>query len=104
MRVLTAMRILVAGQGAGTYVSGLEPHLLLEAMSFAADVSHGQSARQLLHIRRMLEPQAIALAADLLSESEPAELEAILEAGSWRPVRRPRASSASSRWTSSSTG
>ncbi|WP_371500494.1 FCD domain-containing protein [Kitasatospora sp. NBC_00374] len=81
VRALTALRILVARQGDGTYVSGLEPHLLLEAMSFAADVSHGPSARQLLHVRRMLEPQATALAAGRLSERELAELRAILAAG-----------------------
>ncbi|GAA1984029.1 FadR/GntR family transcriptional regulator [Kitasatospora viridis] len=79
VRALTAMRILVAKQGDGTYVSGLEPHLLLEAMTFAADVSHGHTARQLLQVRRLLEPQAAALAAGLLSGDQLAALRTILD-------------------------
>ncbi|MDH6115410.1 GntR family transcriptional repressor for pyruvate dehydrogenase complex [Kitasatospora sp. MAP12-15] len=79
VRALTAMRILVAKQGDGTYVSGLEPHLLLEAMTFAADVSHGHNARQLLQVRRLLEPQAAALAAGLLTAEQLATLAAVLD-------------------------
>lgn len=40
VRALTAMRILITRQGDGTYVSSLEPQLLLESLSFAADVPH----------------------------------------------------------------
>ncbi|WP_035839806.1 FadR/GntR family transcriptional regulator [Kitasatospora azatica] len=79
VRALTAMRILVTKQGDGTYVSGLEPHLLLEAMTFAADVSHGHSARQLLQVRRMLEPQAVALAAGRLTDDQLAGLRSVLD-------------------------
>ena len=79
VRALTAMRILVPRQGDGTYVSGLEPHLLLEALAFAADVSHGHTARQLLQVRRLLEPQATALAAGRLTEEHLATLRGILD-------------------------
>ncbi|MEU8921489.1 FadR/GntR family transcriptional regulator [Kitasatospora sp. NPDC048545] len=79
VRALTAMRILVPRQGDGTYVSGLEPHLLLEAMAFAADVSHGRTARQLLQVRRLLEPQATALAAGLLTDEHLRTLRAALD-------------------------
>ncbi|MDJ0385357.1 FadR/GntR family transcriptional regulator [Streptomyces sp. G-G2] len=79
VRALTAMRILVTKQGDGTYVSGLEPHLLLESMAFAADVSHGHSTRQLLEVRRMLEPQAVALAAGRLTDRQLADLRSILD-------------------------
>ncbi|PYC70625.1 GntR family transcriptional regulator [Streptomyces tateyamensis] len=79
VRALTAMRILVTKQGDGTYVSGLEPHLLLEAMTFAADVSHGHSARQLLQVRRLLEPQAVALAAGKLTDPQLRALRSILD-------------------------
>ncbi|MGI5423808.1 FadR/GntR family transcriptional regulator [Streptomyces sp. CA-179760] len=44
VRALTAMRIPVSRQGDGTYVSSLEPQLLLEALSIAADVSQGRAA------------------------------------------------------------
>ncbi|GAA2251403.1 MULTISPECIES: FadR/GntR family transcriptional regulator [Kitasatospora] len=79
VRALTAMRILVPKQGAGTYVSSLEPHLLMEAMAFAADVSNGDSARQLLQVRRLLEPQAVAQAAGCLTPEQLAVLEGTLE-------------------------
>ena len=54
VRALTAMRILITRQGDGTYVSSLEPHLLLESLSFAAAVSQGHTALQLLQVRRLL--------------------------------------------------
>ncbi|MEV4616078.1 FadR/GntR family transcriptional regulator [Kitasatospora sp. NPDC049258] len=79
VRALTAMRILVPKQGDGTYVSGLEPHLLLEALAFAADVSHGPTAAQLLQVRRLLEPQAAALAATRLTEEQLGTLRTILD-------------------------
>ncbi|WP_367318735.1 FadR/GntR family transcriptional regulator [Streptomyces sp. HUAS ZL42] len=78
VRALTAMRILVTRQGDGTYVSSLEPHLLLETLSFASDVSQGQTALQLLQVRRMLEPQATGLAAALLQPEDLTQLRAIL--------------------------
>lgn len=79
VRALTAMRIVVARQGDGTYVCGLEPHLLLEALAFAADVSHGRTARQLLQVRRLLEPQVTALAAGRLTDDELLALRATLD-------------------------
>jgi DNA-binding FadR family transcriptional regulator len=79
VRALTAMRILVTRQGDGTYVSSLEPHLLLESLSFASDVSQGQTALQLLQVRRLLEPQATGAAAALLTADDLDELSAILE-------------------------
>ncbi|TDU06673.1 GntR family transcriptional regulator [Streptomyces sp. 846.5] len=79
VRALTAMRILISRQGDGTYVSSLEPHLLLEELSFVADVSHGDSAAQLLEVRRLLEPQATALAANRITDQGLAALRVILE-------------------------
>lgn len=79
VRALTAMRILIPRQGDGTYVSGLEPHILLEAMAFAADVSHGHTAQQLLQVRRLLEPQATALAAGRLTAGRLRTLRDILD-------------------------
>ncbi|MDX2529678.1 FadR/GntR family transcriptional regulator [Streptomyces europaeiscabiei] len=79
VRALTAMRILVTRQGDGTYVSSLEPHLLLESLSFASDVSQGRTALQLLQVRRLLEPQATGAAATLLTADGLRELGAILE-------------------------
>lgn len=79
VRALTAMRILVSRQGDGTFVSGLEPHLLLETLAFTADVSRGDTARQLLEVRRLLEPQATALAAGRLTAEQLGALRTILD-------------------------
>jgi len=79
-RALAAMKILVSRQGDGTYVSSLEPHLLIEAATFAADMSQGQAALQLLQVRRLLEPQAVALAASLITEDQLAHIRAELNA------------------------
>ncbi|MFB7451242.1 FadR/GntR family transcriptional regulator [Streptomyces sp. NPDC056194] len=79
VRALTAMRILVPRQGDGTYVSGLEPHLFLESLAFAADISHGHTAGQLLQVRRLLEPQVTALAAGCLTDEQLKELRGILD-------------------------
>jgi DNA-binding FadR family transcriptional regulator len=79
VRALTAMRILVSRQGDGTYVSSLEPHLLLETLSFAADVSQGRAALQLLQVRRLLEPQATGLAAAMLQPHDLQELRDLLD-------------------------
>jgi DNA-binding FadR family transcriptional regulator len=79
VRALTAMRILVTRQGDGTYVSSLEPHILLETLSFAADVSQGETALQLLQVRRLLEPQATGLAAALLQPQDLRALRAVLD-------------------------
>jgi GntR family transcriptional regulator, transcriptional repressor for pyruvate dehydrogenase complex len=78
VRALTAMRILMVRQGDGTYVSSLEPHLLLETLSFASDVSQGRTALQLIQVRRLLEPQATGLAAALLTPKDLRKLDDIL--------------------------
>ncbi|WP_106401214.1 FadR/GntR family transcriptional regulator [Actinocorallia populi] len=70
VRALTAMRILVTRQGDGTYVSGLEPHVLMEAMTFVSDVSQGDSAAQLIGVRRLLEPQVTGLASARLTDGQ----------------------------------
>jgi DNA-binding FadR family transcriptional regulator len=79
VRALTAMRILVTRQGDGTYVSSLEPHVLLETLSFAADVSQGRTALQLVQVRRLLEPQATGLATALLQPTDLQALRGILD-------------------------
>ncbi|KMS75205.1 GntR family transcriptional regulator [Streptomyces viridochromogenes] len=81
VRALTAMRILVVRRGSGMYVSSLEPHLLLENLSFAADVSQGRTALQLLQVRRMLEPAATGAAATMLGAKDLRALRRILDRG-----------------------
>ena len=60
---LAAMGVLDTRQGDGTYVTSLEPSLLMESLSFVVDVRNDDGARQFLAVRRVLECEAAALAA-----------------------------------------
>ena len=79
VRALAAMRILVVRQGDGSYVSSLEPGMLMETLAFVSDVSQGTTALQLLQTRRLLEPQVTALAARVITDGQVEQLRGILE-------------------------
>src|SRR6267378_3839396 len=63
VRALSLARVLEVRQGDGTYVSSLEPGQLLEPMLSATDLLQGRTVLELFEVRRMLEPEAAALAA-----------------------------------------
>ena len=63
VKALEVIRVLDVRRGDGTYVTSLEPSLLLEAMSFVVDLHDDQSVLEILAVRRILEPAASALAA-----------------------------------------
>jgi DNA-binding FadR family transcriptional regulator len=64
VRALSLVRVLEVRQGDGTYVSSLEPDLLLgETTRFATPLLRGQTVLELFEVRRLLEPGAAALAA-----------------------------------------
>ncbi|MEV6632829.1 FadR/GntR family transcriptional regulator [Actinoplanes sp. NPDC051470] len=74
VRALTTLKVLQTRQGDGTYVTSLRPDLLLDGMGFVADL-HGEAGeRQFLHVRRLLEPEATALAVERLTDDDLAEL------------------------------
>jgi len=79
VRALSAMNVLTVRQGDGTYVTGLEPDLLLESMAFLVDLHRDTSVVHLLQIRRLLEPAAAAIAATAMSEEEVARLQSLLD-------------------------
>jgi GntR family transcriptional repressor for pyruvate dehydrogenase complex len=60
---LAAMGVLDTRQGDGTYVTSLDPGLLMASLSFVVDVHSDSRAGQFLAIRRVLECEAAALAA-----------------------------------------
>ena len=62
IKALEVIRVLDVRQGDGTYVTSLEPRLLLEAMSFVVDLHDDASVLELFAVRRLLEPAATALA------------------------------------------
>jgi GntR family transcriptional regulator, transcriptional repressor for pyruvate dehydrogenase complex len=63
VRALSLARVLEVRQGDGTYVSSLEPGELLEPTSLATHLLQGRTVLELFEVRRMLEPEAAALAA-----------------------------------------
>jgi len=63
VRALSQLRVLEVRQGDGTYVTSLEPELLLESTSFVSHLLVGESAVELFEVRRLLEGAAAALAA-----------------------------------------
>jgi GntR family transcriptional repressor for pyruvate dehydrogenase complex len=63
VKALEVMRVLDVRQGDGTYVTSLEPRLLLEALSFVVDLHSDDSVLELFAVRRILEGAAVALAA-----------------------------------------
>src|SRR4029079_15236830 len=62
VRALSLINVLDVRQGDGTYVTSLELHLLLDAMSFVVDFHRDDTVLQFLEVRRILEPAATALA------------------------------------------
>jgi GntR family transcriptional repressor for pyruvate dehydrogenase complex len=74
VKALSLIRVLDVRQGDGTYVTSLEPSLLLDALSFVVDVHHDATVLEFFEVRRFLEPQAVALAASRIGEDEVAAL------------------------------
>jgi len=79
VRALSLMNILDVRQGDGTYVTSLEPTLLLEALSFIVDFHRDATVLELLQVRRILEPAATAMAAERATDAELEELGKLLD-------------------------
>ncbi|WP_368497766.1 FadR/GntR family transcriptional regulator [Herbiconiux sp. A18JL235] len=90
VKALEVLRVLDVRRGDGTYVTSLEPELLLEAMSFVVDARRDdESMLELFAVRRILEPAAAALATPHLDRAAVAALRAsIEEAGADPDVER----------------
>ncbi|MEU0397298.1 FadR/GntR family transcriptional regulator [Streptomyces sp. NPDC006208] len=80
VRALSLIRILDVRQGDGTYVTSLDPQLLLEALGFVVDFHSDDTAPEFLAVRRILEAAATAMAAARITDDELAELAAQLDA------------------------
>ena len=74
VRALSQLRVLEVRQGDGTYVTSLEPELLLESTSFVSHLLVGESALELFEVRRLLEGAAAALAAARIDPAGKKEL------------------------------
>jgi GntR family transcriptional repressor for pyruvate dehydrogenase complex len=74
VKALEVIRVLDVRRGDGTYVTSLEPQLLLEAMSFVVDLHDDSSVLEIFAVRRILEPAAAALAAVAMTDDTAAAL------------------------------
>jgi DNA-binding FadR family transcriptional regulator len=79
VRALTLIGVLEPRVGDGTYITSLEPELLLAGMGFVSDLLRGEKLVELQQVRRILEPVATAMAATRLGEDDYVALEACLE-------------------------
>ncbi|WP_323132570.1 FadR/GntR family transcriptional regulator [Kineococcus indalonis] len=80
VRALSHLGVLETRQGAGTYVTALDPSLLLAPMSFLVDLHHAGGARALHSVRRLLETEAAALAARCIDDEALAAAQEALDA------------------------
>lgn len=80
VKALEVIRVVDVRRGDGTYVTSLEPALLLEAISFGLDLHNDRSVLELFAVRRILESHAAGLAAQRVDADQIAALEAEVDA------------------------
>ena len=76
LRALTALGVTEMRHGTGTYVSSLEPDLLVRPLSFVLSLSDG-GFDQLFEARKVVEPAIAALAARRIDEAALDRLDAL---------------------------
>jgi GntR family transcriptional regulator, transcriptional repressor for pyruvate dehydrogenase complex len=79
VKALSLVNILDVRQGDGTYVTSLEPTLLLEALSFIVDFHRDATVLELLQVRRIIEPAATAMATERATDDEIDDLRKLLD-------------------------
>lgn len=79
VKALEVIRVLDVRRGDGTYVTSLEPKLLLEAISFVVDLHGDDSLLEIFAVRRILESHATGLAAQRATAADVQELAAELD-------------------------
>ncbi|GAA3839226.1 FadR/GntR family transcriptional regulator [Sphaerisporangium flaviroseum] len=80
VRALALINVLDVRQGDGTYVTSLEPRLLLDALSFVVDFHRDDTVLEFFQVRRILEPSATAMAAVNMGPDDIEDLRGILDA------------------------
>lgn len=79
VRALSLVHILDVRQGNGTYVTSLEPGLLMEALGFIVDYHRDDNVLFFLEVRRILEPAATAMAATSMPDEDVGRLGRLLD-------------------------
>jgi GntR family transcriptional regulator, transcriptional repressor for pyruvate dehydrogenase complex len=82
VKSLVVARVLEIRRGDGTYVTSLQPDLLLEGLVGAVELLQGDTGAlfELMEVRRLFEPAAAALAATRISEPGLADVKRHLDA------------------------
>jgi GntR family transcriptional regulator, transcriptional repressor for pyruvate dehydrogenase complex len=78
VRALALIGVVEPRVGDGTYVTSLEPELLLTGMGFVSDLLTGPTLLELHQVRRVLEPVATGMAATRMTDADFADLEQCL--------------------------
>ncbi|MBR7837139.1 FadR family transcriptional regulator [Actinospica durhamensis] len=63
VKALVIARVLEIRRGAGTYVTSLEPGMLLEGIGSVVELLQGDTLLEMIEARRLFEPVATGLAA-----------------------------------------
>ncbi|MCA9833623.1 MAG: FadR family transcriptional regulator [Thermomicrobiales bacterium] len=79
VKALEVIKVLDVRRGDGTYVTSLEPELLLDALSFVVDLHQDHSIIEIFEVRRVLEPYAAWCAATTISNNDIARLRSMLD-------------------------
>ncbi|HET6737368.1 MAG TPA: FadR/GntR family transcriptional regulator [Kribbella sp.] len=79
VKALAMIRVLEVRQGDGTYVTSLDPALLMETLAFVLDLHQDTSVLEFFEVRRILEPAAAARAALRMPDAEIAAMRALLD-------------------------
>src|SRR5687768_6527726 len=79
VKALELVRVLDVRRGDGTYVTSLEPRLLLEGLGLAVELLQDDSILSVVEVRRLLEPAATGLAAERITDDGLRALETRLQ-------------------------
>ncbi len=80
VKALVLARVLEIRRGDGTYVTSLEPAVLLEGLGAAVELLQGDTLLELTEVRRLFEPIASGLAASRISAAQLAAVQGHLAA------------------------
>ena len=75
VKALVVARVLEIRRGDGTYVTSLEPALLLEGLGSALELLQGDTVLEVMEVRRLFEPVAAGVAAARISATGLAAVE-----------------------------
>lgn len=86
VRALSLIHVLDVRRGDGTYVTSLEPSLLMDAMGFVVDFHRDDTVLQFLEARRALEPAITEMAAMRMSIEDVEGLAVLLDSLGEKPT------------------